>query len=258
MNGTESDPTLDPKSTLPEGGLDRARGADSVPDPRDARLAELERYYNEAQATFQKIAPYEEDVRAILDDEDYREFQRTARKSYMETREAQQKARDNELPPEYRRLLDEIDGRLKPALEEVSVLRQDREARSAREQEAAKAAQKTFVDENIQYAQRLISEQGLTSEEITDLGRFAKVLHDETVAAGSPRFVPLEEAYKRIYGRASAKKEAATPRSLRARSAAPGVPSASRAPEAPKPDPRRPGAFTDYMLGKLNAQRKTG
>jgi hypothetical protein len=255
MNGTESDPILESTPTLPEGELRRAPGADSVPDPRDARIAELERYYNESRQIFDRIAPYEEDVRAILDDEDYREFQRSARKSYFETRQAQEKAREQELPPEYRKLLEEIDGRLKPALEEVGVLRKDREARTAREQEEAKAAQQTFISQNLEYAQRLVSEQGLTSEEINDLGRFAKVLHDETVAAGAPRFVPLEEAFKRLYGRAAAKKEAPTPRSLRARSAAPGVPSASRAAEPDKPDPRRPGAFTEYMLNKLNSKK---
>jgi hypothetical protein len=84
-------------------------------------------------------------------------------------------------------------------------------------------------------------------------------MHDETVAKGEPRFVPLEEAYKRTYGRASAqaaKKE--VPRSLRAKAAAPGIPGPSQAQDDKKRiNPNRSGDFTQEMLRRMNA-RKTG
>jgi hypothetical protein len=106
----------------------------------------------------------------------------------------------------------------------------------------------------MEYAQRLAAEQKLTPEEIVDLGRFAKILHDESVQRGEPRFVGLEEAYKRVYGRVAAKAES-TPRSLRAKSAAPGIPGASKAADDKRPDLNRPGDFTNFMLSRLNSAK---
>lgn len=237
----------------PQGG-----GAAPISDPRDARIAELEKYYTESQAIFDRIKPYEEDLRPVLEDEGYRAFQRSSRKSYYQMLEDEQKAKTEAMSPGERRLLDEMDKRLKPALEEVDVLRKERESRSSREAEAAKKASEEFTRTNLEYAQRLVAEQKLSAEEVGDLGRFAKILHDETVARGEPRFVPLEEAYKRLYGRAEAKATPAVPRSLRAKAAAPGIPGASAPTEAKRPDMSKKGDFTKYMMEKLNASRKTG
>ena len=84
-------------------------------------------------------------------------------------------------------------------------------------------------------------------------------MHDETVARGEPRFVPLEEAYKRTYGRASAQAaKKPVPASLRSKTAAPGIPGPSSAPEEKrKINPARSGDFTQEMLRRMNA-RKTG
>jgi hypothetical protein len=230
------------------------QGGGSVPssDPRDTRIAELERYYAESQGIFDRLKPHEEDVRALLDDEDYREFAREARQSYLERREKAKAKQAEELDPGARRLLEEFDRRLKPALEEVDVLRRDREARQAAEAETVRKTSEEFTRTNLEFAQRLVAEQGLSQEEVLDLGRFAKALHEDTVAAGSPRFVSIEEAYKRVYGRAQAKTE--TPRSLRSKAAAPGIPGASKPAEAAR-DPKklgRPGGLTAHMLDVLN------
>ncbi len=251
-----ADSVQDPVVTTPAAPA--GGGAPAISDPRDARIAELERYYTESQEIFNRIKPYEEDLRPVLEDEGYREFQRQSRKSYYQMLEEQKKAETEALSPGERRLLDEMDKRLKPALEEVDVLRKDREARTTREAETAKKAGEEFTRTNLEYAQRLVAEQKLTPEEVGDLGRFAKLLHDETVARGEPRFVPLEEAYKRLYGRAEAKAAAPAPRSLRAKAAAPGIPGASTPPDVKRPDMTRPGGFTQYMTERLNASRKTG
>jgi hypothetical protein len=247
------DPVVTTPAEVPAGG-----GSSAIPDPRFERLAQLETFYAQAQPLLDRLRPLEEDLTPLLEDEGYRDFQRQSRKSYYQMLEEQKKAEAEALSPAERRLLDEMDKRLKPALEEVDVLRKERESRGAREQEAAKKASEEFTRTNLEYAQRLVAEQKLSPEEVGDLGRFAKILHDETVTRGEPRFVPLEEAYKRLYGRAEAKATPAVPRSLRAKSAAPGIPGASQPVEKPRPDMKKPGSFTNYMMEKLNQSRKTG
>jgi hypothetical protein len=230
-------------------------GAPAVPDPRDAELAELRTYYQRINPV---LEAYQDDFNAIVEDEDYREFVRSSRKSYQQMRDEAEKARQNELPPEHRRLLDEIDNRLKPALEEVSVLRKDRETRAARETAEAKRASEEFAKRETEFANRLVAEQKISTEEVMDVARFAKQLHDESVAKGEPRFVGIEEVYKRLYGRAEAKAATAVPKSLRAKSGATGVPGASKPAEPGPIDVSKPGGFTGEMLKRLNAQRKTG
>ena len=237
---------------------DPVSGGGSVPasDPRDARIAELEAWYAQTAPVIERLRPFEEDLAPLLDDEDYRAFSREARQSYLERRERQKAKQAEELDPGTRRLLDEFDRRLKPALEEVDVLRKEREARQAAEAESVRKTSEEFTRTNLEFAQRLVADKGLSQEEVLDLGRFAKILHEETVAAGAPRFVSIEEAYKRVYGRA-AERTAPTPRSLRSKAAAPGIPGESR-PAEPARDTKkltRPGGLTSYMLEKLNAQK---
>ena len=205
------------------------------------RLAELEDYAARAQATFEKLKPFEEDIQAIAGDEGYREFQRTSRKSYYQMLEEQKKAHDAEIPESEKRLLSALDerlGKFKPVLD-------DYESRAQAQTRTAKEASEKFTQENLEYAQRLVAEQKLTPEEVQDLGRFAKAIHDDTVAAGAPRFVGLEEAYKRTYGRAETK------------SAATGVPGGSK-PVDDRADLAKAGGVTRHMLSVLNSQRKTG
>jgi hypothetical protein len=205
-----------------------------------------------------RLRPFEEDLKPLLEDEGYREFQRTSRKSYYQMLEEQKQAEQAALPPEHRLLLDELRKEFKPGLEELNVLREERASRAQAEARTAAEATAKFTRDNLDYAQRLVAEQKLTPEEVQDLGRFAKILHDETVQRGEPRFVPLEEAYKRLYGRAEAKASAPVPRSLRAKSAAPGIPGASKTADTGRIDMSKPGNFTNEMLRRLNAQRKTG
>jgi hypothetical protein len=246
-----ADPVQDPIVETPAG----TGGADpsAVLDPRDARLAELEDYAARAQATFEKLKPFEEDIQAIANDEGYREFQRTSRESYYDIQKRVAKEKDDAIPESEKRLLSALDerlGKFKPVLD-------DYESRAQAQTRTAKEASEKFTQENLEYAQRLIAEQKLTPEEVQDLGRFAKAIHDDTVAAGAPRFVGLEEAYKRTYGRAETKSAAPTPKSLRAKAGATGVPGASK-PVDDRADLAKAGGVTRHMLSVLNSQRKTG
>jgi hypothetical protein len=251
-----ADPVIDPKVDPPA----EPRGTDpsAVPDPRDARLAELEEYAARAQATFEQLKPIEADIEALVKDEGYREFTRTSRESYYDMQKRIAKEKEAEIPEGEKRLLEEIDKRLRPALEEVGVLRTEREQRAAREAEAAKEATQEFAKRETEFAQRLVAEQKLTSEEVQDLGEYAMALHKKSVEAGAPRFVGIEEVYKRVYGRAEAKVAAPVPKSLRAKAGATGVPGASKPTPDPREDLSKPGGVTRHMLSVLNAQRKTG
>ena len=251
-----ADDVQDPVGTAP--AEPSASGASAVSDPRDTRLAELEQYYRESQATFERLKPVEEDVLELLNDEGFREFSRSARKTYKQTVEEQKKAEADALSPDGRRLLAEIENRLKPALEEVDVLRKDRESRTAREAAETKKAAEEFARREVEFANRLVAEGKLTSEEAWELGELANAAHAASVKKGEPRFVGIEEVYKRVYGRAEAKAAPAVPKSLRAKSAAPGVPGASKPDPADRGDLSRQGGVTRHMLGVLNSNRKTG
>jgi hypothetical protein len=234
---------------------DSSRTVDPViSDPRPQidpeRYAQLEAYY---ERTNPVLKEYENDFKAIVEDEDYRKFSRSSRESYYDMQKRVAAEREAEIPESEKRLLSALDerlGKFKPVLD-------DYEARSQTQARTAKEASETFQRENLEYAQRLVAEQKLSAEEIQDLGRFAKVLHDETVAKGQPRLVGLEEVYKRVYGRAETKSAKPTPKSLRGTAGATGVPGASR-PAPTRDDVTKPGGLTRHVLGVLNSQKRAG
>lgn len=250
-----ADDVKDPIDTTTPAGAPEGRDPSAVPDPRDAELAELRAYAAQVGPIIDRLRPYEEDVKALLEgDDDYRSFQRSSRESYYDMKKRQEAERDAAIPESEKRLLGALDerlGKFKPVLD-------DYESRAKAKEAADKEATGKFVSENLEYAQRLIKDEGLSEAEVNDLSRFAKVLHDESVTAGAPRFVGLEEVYKRVYGRAETKTAAATPRSLRAKAGATGVPGASKPADTRGVNPNRPGDLTKHMLGVLNGARKTG
>jgi hypothetical protein len=247
-----ADEILDPAGKTPAEAPGGA--APAVLDPRDARLAELEEYAARAQATFEQLKPIEADIEALVKDEGYREFTRTSRESYYDMQNRIAKEKEDEIPEGEKRLLGEIDKRLgqfKPVLD-------DYDARTKAQEAAAKEASQEFAKRETEFAQRLVAEQKLSPEEVAELGAYAMSLHKQSVEAGAPRFVGIEEVYKRVYGRAEAKVAAPVPKSLRAKAGATGVPGASKPTPDPREDLSKPGGVTRHMLGVLNAQRKTG
>lgn len=226
----------------------------AISDPRFARLAELEDYAARASATFERLKPFEADIEA-LEDEGYREFSRTSRESYYDMQKRVAAERDAEIPESEKRLLKAFDERLdrfKPVLD-------DYETRAQTEARTAKEASQDFAKRETEFANRLVADQKLSPEEVNELAQYATALHKQSVADGTPRFVGIEEVYKRVYGRAEAKATAAkpVPRSLRGTAGATGVPGASKAPES-REDVTKPGGLTRHVLGVLNGQRKTG
>jgi hypothetical protein len=227
----------------------------SVPDPRDVELTELRRYRDEASATFERLTPHQEYIRDLVEDEDYRAFATRARETYLREREAQRAASKPVLDPAAQAVVDAFYAKFQPELEYVGKLR-ERETPEYQASKAAEAATAEFTRSNTEYAQRLMAEEGLTHEDVMEISAYAKALHDRTVAAGTPRFVGLEEAWRKMTSRAAKPERTAAPRSLRAHAATPGIPGTSKAEPPDRKGLAKPGGFTGHMLKALQAQRK--
>jgi hypothetical protein len=244
------DPVSPGTPAIGNAGADASAVADPRFDPE--RVAALEAYYERTNPVLEQ---YKDDFTPLLEDEKFREFYRSSRESYYDMQKRIAAERDAEIPESEKRILSALDerlGKFKPVLD-------DYESRAQAQERAAKDATAQFTRENLEYAQRLVAEQKLTSEEVSELARYAAAIHEDLKARGEHRFVPLEEAYKRVYGRAEAKVTQAkpTPKSLRSTAGATGVPGASRTIED-RADLAKPGGVTRHILGVLNSQRKTG
>src|ERR1700744_5929861 len=142
----------DPTGTQP--AVDPAGVNPVIPDPHPSvdpeRYAALEQYY---QRTNPLLEQYKDDFNAIIEDEGYREFQRSPRESNYEMKKRQEAAREAEIPESEKRLLpalNELLGKFKPVLDEYD--------NRTKAQERAKAEEsEKFTRENMEYAQRLVS-----------------------------------------------------------------------------------------------------
>jgi len=233
-------------------------------DPRDAELAELRAWRDQAAPIFERLKPYEEDVKYLLEDEDYATAQREMRKAYLAQREQRKKDSEPVYSPEEQRMADLVEARIKARFPDEAVEfvkaqsdqyreSKKREAEERTRQEAdAKRNSEEFARSNIEYAKRLMSE-GLSEEDVLEIGAYANALHERTRAAGSPKFVGLEEAYRKMTSRSARPAATAAPRSLRAHAAAPGIPGASKV-ELDRKELGRAGGVTAHMLKILNAK----
>lgn len=244
----------DPVGNQPAGTPPGFEPAISEPSPQidAARYQALEAYYARTNPVLQE---YEKDFDAIVNDEGYRQFSRTSRESYYDMQKRVAAEREAEIPESEKRLLAAFDERLKP----FDPVIKDYATRAEREVETAKAAANDFAKRETEFADRLVAEGKITSDQVGKLAKYAMVLHKESVEAGTPRFVGIEEVYKEIYGGAEARATTAKPvaRSLRSTAGATGVPGASST-VTDRGDLNRPGGVTRHILGVLNNQRKTG
>jgi hypothetical protein len=242
----------DPVGNQPAGTPAEPSAAVAEPRYDPEYVSQLEAYY---QRTNPVLEQYKDDFTPLLEDEKFREFYRSSRESYYDMQKRLAKEADDAIPESEKRLLGAIDERLskfKPVLE-------DYDARAQAQTRAAQEASQDFARRETEFANRLVAEQKLTAEEVSDLAQYAMTLHKKSVDEGTPRFVGIEEVYKRVYGRAESKAIAAKPvaKSLRSTAGATGVPGASRTVED-RADLAKPGGVTRHILGVLNNQRKTG
>ncbi len=157
------------------------------------------------------LAPYEDDILPIVQDEDTRKFWRSARETYQQRLAAQ----EPQLDPGIAKVRDEFKAALDPIVEYIG------SERSAKEQ-TKKAAEEAAQRANVDYAQRLAAERpDLAEDNFAGIGMLA--------AYAANRGVSLEEAYKTAGSRFSAPPaRKAPPTALRGDAAAPGVPGESQ------------------------------
>jgi hypothetical protein len=176
---------------------------------------ELRRQNAEYAATMEALRPYADDIRPILENEDERNFTRTALTNYRRQREESQP----KLSPELQMLREDLVKEAGPA---VAWVNEQRAAQEQSKKDAAESAQK----QNLAYAQRLAAERpDLAEDGFAGIGMLA--------AYAANRGVSLEEAYKTAGSRFSAPPaKKSPPTSLRGDAAAPGVPGPSELPKA--------------------------
>lgn len=160
----------------------------------------------------EQLSPYIDDIRPIIEDEETRNFIRTAR----ETLKQQQELRKPQIDPGLAQIRDEFRSVLEPV---VGYVNSEREAKELTKKQAEDAAQAA----NVAYAQRLAAERpDLAEDNYAGIGMLA--------AYAANRKISLEEAWNSQNGRFSAPQKRVTPpTSLRGDAAAPGVPGESRA-----------------------------
>lgn len=157
------------------------------------------------------LSPYIDDIRPIIEDEETRNFIRSAR----ETLKQQQELRKPQIDPGLAQIRDEFRSVLEPVVGYVNSERTAKEQAATDSKNAALAA-------NTAYAQRLAAERpDLAEDDYAGIGMLA--------AYAQHRGISLEEAWNRKGGSLSAPvKRATPPTSLRGDAAAPGVPGESR------------------------------
>ena len=249
MSQNVDDPVAGRPPADPIAGPDTSVVSSPAYDP--AYVSQLEAYYHHTNPILEQ---YKDDFVAIVEDEGYREFQRKSRESYYDMQKRLEAEKEADIPDSEKRLLQALDerlGKFKPVLD-------DYEHRAQAQTRAAEEAAQDFARKETEFANRLVAEEKATPKQIEYLAKTAMALHKESVEAGAPRFVGIEEVWKDLYGPLEAKM-AAKPvaKSLRAVSGATGVPGASRTIDD-RSDLSTPGGLARYVLGVRNNQKKTG
>jgi hypothetical protein len=171
-----------------------------------------------------RLSPYVDDIKDIVDDEEFRNFYRQTRDSY---KEAKQRATANQISPELAPLAKKLD-RLDAF---VSTL-------ETREKEAAKASEAEYIRVQQEYARKLKADHNLDNDDIEALAAVA--IQKKTNLEGAWNFMNSKFKISPI-------KEDAPPRSLRASEAIPGVPGRSSEP---------PVSDRDTFLARLRKNAK--
>ncbi len=186
----------------------------SVPAPSyPADYEELRQFRDQYAPVLNTIQQYADDIRPIIEDDDQREFIRSAREQYTALRKQQE---ESAIDPVAKTVIESVTEKFQPALEYVQTMRE-------RETRAEQQAQKAALDANLAYAQRLVAERPDLAE-----NNYKKIM---AVAQWAQQDgISFEEGWKRygsyIAAPAPGKKE--PPTSLRGSVAAPGTPGESK------------------------------
>jgi len=199
-----------------------------------ADYEELRTFRDTYAPTLEAIAPYYDDIRPIVEDEETRNFLREARTTYQKRRDEQKP----KLTPELELIRDEFKSTLTPLVEYV-----DGERKSRLEEQESK--NKATQAEAVAYAQRLAAERpDLAEKNYAGIYLLASYAQREKIT--------LEQAWKDIGSSFSApQKRAEPPRSLRGDSGAPGVPGESKEPPIRGPKDLRSRLAANLRAGGM-------
>jgi hypothetical protein len=175
----------------------------------DEEIEQLVQFSNQAYSRLEALTPYEDKIKRIIEDEDYRQFVDSATSQWDTTRQQQQQQRQEEIP-----------SWAKPMVEFVESQKQT-QARVQTEDV------NRFYSEQRVVGERLKRESQLNDSQINDLA-----FHADALATRYGRRVGLEEAYNHVKGFSAPQQHGAPPQvGLRGDASTPGVPSQSLNPD---------------------------
>jgi hypothetical protein len=184
------------------------------------------------RASFEeKVLPYWDDLKPILEDEDARTFTRSALETYRD----RQKRQEPEISPELQPLVSRFEKDLGPIVEYVNADRAAKaEAKAAADREV-ETQQKAAFAANKAYAERIMAERA----DFRNADGFPSPMMEDLIILAAQRKMSIEDAYKeygpRYFGvkpqAVQEPREKRPPTSLRGDAAAPGVPGESTAPK---------------------------
>jgi hypothetical protein len=182
------------------------------------------------QSFEEKILPYWDDVRPILEDEDIRTFTRSARETYQE----RLKKQEPEIDPTLQPVVKHFEEKWSPVVEYVNELRTEREKAAEAKAAEEKAAQDRYFAENKAYAERIMNERA----DFRNADGGPSPMMEDLIILAAQRKMSVEDAYKEYGPRYFGVKPVAVerpaaerkpPSSLR--SGVPGVPGESTQPK---------------------------
>lgn len=201
--------------------------APSVRIEAPADYAELQEFRKNFEA---QVAPYWDDIRPIIEDENIRTFTRSARETYAD----RLKAQEPELPPELAMFEKRLEGKFGGVVEYIEGEKSERARVAAEKADAEKAEQARGFAANKAYAERIMAER----EDFRTADGNPSPQMEDLIILAAQRKLSIEDAYKEYGPKYFGVKpqvvrepsERKPPSSLR--SGDPGVPGESTQPKA--------------------------
>ena len=204
----------------------------AAPSVREVAPADYEELKQFKQSFEERILPYWDDLKPILEDEDARTFTRSALETYRD----RQKRMEPEIDPALQPLVSRFEKELGPIVEYVNADRQAKADAKAEAEKATEREQQAAFSANKAYAERIMAER----QEFRNADGFPSPMMEDLIILAAQRKMSIEDAYKeygpKYFGvrpqAVAEQKPEKRETSLRGSGAAPGVPGESAVPKA--------------------------
>lgn len=202
-----TEPVVSPASVTPEAQpAEPQNPAPAAYQYSPEEIQQLEQFAVTAARRLQEIQPYEDDIKRLATDNEYREFHRNTTKYYDQNRQEHQAQQQpqGQMPAEFNEVL--------------SYVRQQQ----SREQAQVQQQQDAFVAEQRRIGERMRREHGLNDQQLYFLADTA-----DQISRRNGRSVGLEEAYNTVTSFAPRAGNTPPTVGLRGDASMPGVPGPS-------------------------------